>query len=109
MTVAPVPTCNRSNHSGGVTMGIISAIIFGFVAGLIARALKPGKDPSGFIVTSILGIIGAVIGKFISLAFGGSGDVTRWTWHGFWLSVVGAIIVLAIYDFATRRRGLPPA
>lgn len=90
-------------------MGIISAIIFGFVAGLIARALMPGRDPAGFIVTSILGIIGAVVGKFISLAFGGSGDVTRWTWQGFALSVLGAIIVLAIYHFATRRRARPPA
>jgi uncharacterized membrane protein YeaQ/YmgE (transglycosylase-associated protein family) len=88
-------------------MGIISAIIFGFVAGLIARALMPGRDPAGFILTSILGIIGAVIGKFISMAFGGSGDVTRWTWQGFMLSVLGALIVLAIYHFATRRRALP--
>lgn len=90
-------------------MGIISAIIFGFVAGLIARALMPGRDAAGFVVTTILGIIGAVIGKFISMAFGGSGDVTRWTWQGFFLSVLGAIIVLAIYHFATRRRALPPA
>jgi uncharacterized membrane protein YeaQ/YmgE (transglycosylase-associated protein family) len=85
-------------------MGIISAIIFGFVAGLIARAIMPGRDPAGFIITSILGIVGAVIGKFISLAFGGTGDVTRWTWQGFLLSVIGALIVLAIYHMATRRR-----
>ncbi|MGI8905092.1 MAG: GlsB/YeaQ/YmgE family stress response membrane protein [Candidatus Sumerlaeaceae bacterium] len=90
-------------------MGIISAIIFGFVAGLIARALMPGRDAAGFILTTILGIVGAVIGKFVSLAFGGTGDVTRWSWHGFLLSVAGAILVLAIYNFATRRRrALPP-
>jgi len=90
-------------------MGIISAIIFGLVVGIVAKMLMPGRDPGGFIITAILGIVGAVLGKFISGLFGGSGDITRWTWSGFFLSVIGAIILLAIYRMFTRRRALPPA
>lgn len=88
-------------------MGIISAILFGLVAGIVAKMLMPGRDPGGFIITAIIGIIGAVIGKFISMAFGGGGDVTRWTWSGFFLSVLGALILLFIYRMVTRRRALP--
>lgn len=90
-------------------MGIISAIIFGLVAGIVAKMIMPGRDPGGFIITAVIGIVGAVIGKFISMTFGGSGDVTRWTWSGFFLSVLGAIILLALYRLITRRRALPRA
>lgn len=88
-------------------MGIISAIIFGLFVGIVAKLLMPGRDPGGFIITAIIGIVGALIGKFISLAFGGGGDVTRWTLSGFFLSVLGAIVLLAIYRMITRRKALP--
>ena len=91
--------------------GILGWIIFGLIAGLIAKALMPGKDPGGCIITTILGIVGAVIGGFIGrtlLGYGSAndtmGDVSK---PGFLMSmllaVVGAIIVLAVYRLISRR------
>jgi len=91
--------------------GILAWIIFGLIAGLIAKALMPGKDPGGCIITTLLGIVGAVIGGFIGrslLGYGQAadsmGDVSK---PGFLMSlvlaVVGAIIVLAVYRLISRR------
>ncbi|MEA2204720.1 MAG: hypothetical protein QOE77_1496 [Blastocatellia bacterium] len=91
--------------------GILAWIIFGLIAGLIAKALMPGKDPGGCIVTTLLGIVGAVIGGFIGrslLGYGRAtdtlGDVSK---PGFLMSlvlaVIGAIIVLAVYRLIARR------
>lgn len=91
--------------------GILAWIIFGLIAGLIAKALMPGKDPGGCIITTLLGIVGAVIGGFIGRSLFGygratdtMGDVTK---PGFLmslvLSVIGAIIVLAVYRLISRR------
>lgn len=78
-------------------MGIIWTIIIGFVAGVIAKFIMPGdNEPSGFILTTILGIIGAVVATWLGQALGwyraGEGA-------GLIGSVVGAIIILAIYGF----------
>lgn len=91
-------------------LAIIGWIVFGLIVGLIAKAIMPGKDPGGFIVTTLLGIIGAVIGGWVGsmlLGYGSvtdSGDVTR---PGFImslvLSIVGAIVVLAVYRLLTGR------
>jgi uncharacterized membrane protein YeaQ/YmgE (transglycosylase-associated protein family) len=91
-------------------LAIIGWIVFGLIVGLIAKAIMPGKDPGGFIVTTLLGIVGAVIGGWVGSALLGygdataSGDVTR---PGFImslvLSVVGAIIVLAVYRLIAGR------
>jgi uncharacterized membrane protein YeaQ/YmgE (transglycosylase-associated protein family) len=91
--------------------GILAWIIFGLIAGLIAKALMPGKDPGGCIVTTLLGIVGAVIGGFIGrslLGYGRAtdtmGDISK---PGFLMSlllaVIGAIIVLAVYRMVSRR------
>lgn len=77
-------------------MGIISWIIFGFLAGAIAKWLVPGEDPGGFIVTVILGIVGAAIGGFIGTQLG------WWSVEGFdlrslGLAVLGAIVLLMGY------------
>ena len=85
-------------------MGLISTLIFGLVAGIIAKLLMPGKDPGGCIITSLLGVVGAFVGKLISTLFGGTGDVTRWTIHGFILSVIGAVVVLFIYRLIVGRK-----
>lgn len=84
-------------------MGILWAIVIGFIVGLIARALMPGRDPGGFIVTVVLGIVGAVVAKFIGQAMGlyGPGESA-----GFIASVIGAIVVLAIYRMVVGRRRL---
>ena len=92
--------------------GILAWIVFGLIAGLIAKALMPGKDPGGCIVTTVLGIVGAVIGGFIGrslLGYGRAtdtmGDVSK---PGFLMSlllaVIGAIIVLAIYRMISGRK-----
>lgn len=91
--------------------GILAWIIFGLIAGLIAKALMPGKDPGGCIVTTLLGIVGAVIGGFIGktwLGYGQAetmGDISK---PGFLMSlvlaVVGAIIVLAVYRLVAGKR-----
>jgi len=55
-----------SSESEDLVMGIISAILFGLIAGILAKLFMPGRDPGGFIVTTLLGIAGAVVGKFVS-------------------------------------------
>ena len=83
-------------------MGIIWTIIIGFIAGVIAKFLMPGpNEPSGFILTSILGIVGAFVATFLGQAVGwyraGEGA-------GLIGAVVGAIIILAIWGAIARRR-----
>lgn len=84
--------------------GIIATIIIGFLAGLIARFLKPGDDKSGLIMTTILGIVGAFVGSFLGQAFGIYGPNER---AGFIGAVVGAIIVLAIVGAFNKKKALP--
>jgi uncharacterized membrane protein YeaQ/YmgE (transglycosylase-associated protein family) len=86
---------------GGETMSIIWAIIIGFIVGLVAKVLMPGRDPGGFFITALLGIIGAVVATFLGQALGlyAQGEAA-----GFIASVIGALIVLFIYH-AVRRRG----
>lgn len=82
-------------------MSILWTILIGFVVGLIARFLKPGRDAMGFILTTVLGIVGAFVGTFIGRALGfyGEGEPA-----GFLMSVVGAIIVLAIWGLVTKKK-----
>ena len=85
---------------------IIGWIIFGLIAGAIAKLLMPGRDPGGWIITMLLGIAGAVIGGFIGHALWGSSGVNDWSLGSFALAIVGAIILLAIYRMIVgRRRG----
>ena len=84
-------------------MGIIWSIIIGFIAGIVAKFLMPGRDPGGFIITTLLGIIGAVVATYLGQAVGwyrpGEGA-------GFIGAVVGAVIVLAIYRMVVSRRAV---
>lgn len=88
-------------------LAIIGWIIFGLIAGLIAKAIMPGRDPGGAIVTILLGIVGAVIGGWIgrALNIGGGGDNA--SDPGFLISllfaIIGALILLAVYRLATGR------
>lgn len=72
-------------------MGWIWTIVVGFLAGAIAKAIMPGKDPGGFVVTTGLGIGGAVVGGLLARLLGVSGGT------GLIGSVIGALILLAIY------------
>jgi uncharacterized membrane protein YeaQ/YmgE (transglycosylase-associated protein family) len=81
--------------------GVIGWIVFGLVVGAVAKLLMPGRDPGGFIVTILIGIVGAVIGGFFGRAMGWyrEGEAA-----GFLMSLLGAIVLLAIYRMAIGRR-----
>ena len=84
-------------------MGILSWILFGLVVGIIAKLLMPGRGPGGFIVTTCLGVVGALLGGFVGRALGFYGPNQA---AGFFMSVLGAILLLLIYRWlspATRR------
>jgi len=85
-------------------MGILAWIIFGLIVGAIAKLLMPGEQGGGWIVTIILGIIGALVGGFIAGALGIGDDGNPWDFGTIAISVVGAIIVILIYGALTRRR-----
>lgn len=82
-------------------MGVLGWVIFGFIVGLLARAIMPGRDNMGLLATTILGIAGAVLAGWIGTAVG---------WYapnsgaGLIASIVGALIVLSIYHAAVRHR-----
>jgi uncharacterized membrane protein YeaQ/YmgE (transglycosylase-associated protein family) len=82
-------------------MSIIWAIIIGFIVGLIAKFLMPGRDPGGFIITAVLGIVGALLATFLGQAMGlySAGQSA-----GFIASVIGAMIVLFVYHLVRGRR-----
>lgn len=85
-------------------MGFLSWIVFGLIAGAIAKLLHRGDDPGGWIVTIIIGIIGAFVGGAIAKYLLGWNDATGWSFHSFISAIGGAIIVLAIYRLVTNRR-----
>lgn len=81
--------------------GLIMTFIIGLIIGIIAKFLMPGRDPGGFIITAIIGIVGSFLGTFIGRALG--------MYHqgqsaGFIMSVIGAIILLALYRMIIGRR-----
>jgi uncharacterized membrane protein YeaQ/YmgE (transglycosylase-associated protein family) len=82
-------------------MGILTWILFGLVVGIIAKLLMPGRDPGGFIITILLGIAGALLGGFIGRAMGfyDANESAGWI-----ISILGAIILLAIYRMMVRRK-----
>ncbi len=84
-------------------MGIIAWIVFGLIAGVIAKLLMPGRDGGGFILTCILGIVGADVGGWLATMFGIGGSISGFNLHSFLVAVVGAIVVLVI--FRLLRRG----
>jgi uncharacterized membrane protein YeaQ/YmgE (transglycosylase-associated protein family) len=83
---------------------IFGWIIFGLIAGAIAKLLMPGRDPGGFVITMLLGIAGAVVGGFIGRALWGSTGVSDWSFGSFALAIAGAVILLAIYRVIVGRR-----
>jgi uncharacterized membrane protein YeaQ/YmgE (transglycosylase-associated protein family) len=87
-------------------MGIIGWIILGLLAGVIAKAIIPGEDPGGIIVTTLIGIAGALLGGFITRALGFGDPIDEFfdvsTWLG---AIIGSIVLLLIYRafFGARR------
>ena len=77
-------------------MGILTWIIFGLIAGALAKFLFPGKDPGGCFVTIIIGIVGAMVGGFIATGLG-YGDISGFNLYSLMVAILGSMVVLAIY------------
>lgn len=84
-------------------MGILSWIILGLIAGAIAKFIMPGQDPGGCIVTTLLGIAGAVVGGFIGSLLG-FGTVTDFDFRSFLIAIAGALLLLWLYRMFRRPR-----
>ncbi|MGE0131302.1 MAG: GlsB/YeaQ/YmgE family stress response membrane protein [Blastocatellales bacterium] len=82
-------------------LNLLGQIIFGLIVGIIAKLLMPGRDPGGFILTAIIGIVGALIGTLIGRALWGGADYSA----GWITSILGALILLTGYRFLIGRRG----
>ena len=86
-------------------MGIIGWILLGLIAGAIAKALLPGNDPGGMIVTLIIGIIGALLGGFVARALGLGDPIDECFDVSTWLAaIIGSVVLLAIYRAVVGRR-----
>jgi uncharacterized membrane protein YeaQ/YmgE (transglycosylase-associated protein family) len=81
-------------------MGFLGWIVFGAIVGIIAKLLMPGKDPGGFIITILLGIVGAMLGGFLGrvLGFYREGEAA-----GYIMSIVGAMLILFLYRMVAGR------
>ncbi|KFC12249.1 GlsB/YeaQ/YmgE family stress response membrane protein [Trabulsiella odontotermitis] len=84
-------------------MGIITWIVFGLIAGVIAKLIMPGRDGGGFILTCILGIVGAVVGGWLATMFGIGGSITGFNLQSFLVAVVGSIVVLLVFRLLRRE------
>jgi uncharacterized membrane protein YeaQ/YmgE (transglycosylase-associated protein family) len=89
----------------GLFMGIIGWILLGLLAGIIAKAILPGDDPGGLIVTLLLGVAGALLGGFIARALGFGDPIDEFFDISTWLAaIIGAIVLLLIYRMIFGRR-----
>jgi uncharacterized membrane protein YeaQ/YmgE (transglycosylase-associated protein family) len=82
-------------------LSFFSLILFGLVIGVIAKLLMPGRDPGGFIITILLGIAGAVLGGYVGRLLGFYGPNEG---AGFFMALLGAVILLALYRMTLSRR-----
>lgn len=82
-------------------MGILSWIVFGLIAGLIAKLIMPGNDPGGFFITILLGIAGAIVGGFIATSLG-YGAVDGFNFGSLVVAVIGSIVLLFGYRMIRR-------
>ena len=85
-------------------MGIIAFIILGLLAGLIAKAIMPGSDPGGYIVTAVIGIVGALLGGFLAAVLFDAHPLDEFFDISTWLTaIIGSIILLGIYRVVVDR------
>ena len=88
----------------GAYHGYFMTFIIGLVVGIIAKFLMPGKDPGGFIITAILGILGSFVATWLGRALGWYQEGATAGWIA---SIIGAIILLLIYRFFSKRSATP--
>ena len=93
----------KPNPNPVETMGIISWIFLGLVAGALAKFIMPGKDPGGMIVTILIGIAGAVVAGMLG-SFVGWGKVQSFDMWGIFISTFGAILVLIVYRMLKKKQ-----
>ena len=82
---------------------IIFWLIFGLIAGWLAKVIMPGKDPGGFFVTILIGVVGSFIGGYIGQATGLFGPVSGFNIGSFVTAIIGAIVLLALYRVVKKR------
>ena len=87
-------------------MGIIGWIVLGLLAGIIAKALLPGDDPGGFIVTAVIGVVGALLGGLIARALDLGDPIDEFFDLSTWLAaIIGSVVLLLIYRMVIGRGG----
>ena len=85
-------------------MGIIAFVILGLIGGAIAKAILPGDDPGGFIVTAIIRVVGALLGGFLAAALFDADPLDEFFDISSWLTaIVGSLILLGIYRLVVNR------
>ncbi len=84
-------------------MGILAWVVFGLIAGWLARLLMPGRQPGGMILTIVLGIVGAVVGGFIGTQLG-FGDISGFDLRSMALAVGGGVLVLFVFGLIVKGR-----
>jgi uncharacterized membrane protein YeaQ/YmgE (transglycosylase-associated protein family) len=86
-------------------MGIIAWIVLGLLAGILAKFILPGDDPGGIIVTTIIGVVGAIVGGFVAKALGFGDPIDEFFDISTWLAaIVGALIILFVWNAISNRR-----
>jgi uncharacterized membrane protein YeaQ/YmgE (transglycosylase-associated protein family) len=84
-------------------MGILTWIVFGLIAGILAKFLMPGKAPGGLIATIVLGIIGAIVGGYIGTLLG-FGDISGFDLRSMGLAVLGGLVVLFLFGLFAKSK-----
>jgi len=87
-------------------MSFLGWIVLGLIAGAIAKAIMPGRDPGGILITMLLGVVGALLGGFLGSAIFGVGLSEFWSIQTWLVAILGSIIVLAIYRAVAGRRAV---
>ena len=89
-------------------MGIIAFVILGLIGGAIAKAILPGDDPGGFIVTAIIGVVGALLGGFLAAALFDAHPLDEFFDISSWLTaIIGSLVLLGIYRLVVNRDRRP--